>query len=139
VIAALAVSVEWSVVIFANIACFPRKKLNTQTIKDRKRGVKKILSIAKGFYHDVTRTLTMTKKTSKKSGELLSAKEAAERLNLTEQQTRALIRDGKLPATRIGRAWIIDAGDLPLAENRPKPGRPKKKKTDEDEGEDDEE
>jgi excisionase family DNA binding protein len=66
----------------------------------------------------------MTKKTSKKPGELISAKEAAERLNLTEQQTRSLIRDGKLPATRVGKTWIIDAKDLPLAQNRPKVGRP---------------
>jgi excisionase family DNA binding protein len=77
----------------------------------------------------------MSKKTSKKPGELLSAKQAAERLNLTEQQTRALIRDGKLPATRIGRAWIIDAGDLPLAEKRPRPGRPRKKRKDDDDDE----
>lgn len=80
----------------------------------------------------------MSKKTSKKPGELLSAKEAAERLNLTEQQTRALIRDGKLPATRIGRAWIIDSDDLPLAEKRPRPGRPRRKKTGDDEEVEDE-
>jgi excisionase family DNA binding protein len=68
-----------------------------------------------------------TKKKSKKTNEFISAKEAAERLNLTEQQTRSLIRDGKLPATRVGKTWIIDEKDLPLAQNRPGRGRPSKK------------
>lgn len=84
-----------------------------------------MLSATKEFGYIIFALATMTtKKKSQKSEELISAKEAAERLNLTEQQTRSLIRDGKLPATRIGRTWIIAVKDLPLAEKRPKPGRP---------------
>ena len=63
----------------------------------------------------------------------MNIEEAAERLNLTRQQTRLLIRQGKLPATKIGRDWIVDSKDLPIAENRPKPGRPKKKSEDDEE------
>lgn len=98
-----------------------------QTQANRSERIKsiKILSTAKEFRHIILALATMTaKKKSKKSEELISAKEAAERLDLTEQQTRSLIRDGKLPATRIGRTWIIAVKDLPLAEKRPKPGRP---------------
>lgn len=36
-----------------------------------------------------------------------SVKEAAQILDCSEQHIRSLIRDGKLPADRIGRSWII--------------------------------
>lgn len=37
---------------------------------------------------------------------------AAEALGCREPYVRGLIRDGVLPATRIGRRWLIDPADL---------------------------
>jgi excisionase family DNA binding protein len=65
-------------------------------------------------------------------GELLNTEEVAKRLNITRQHASALIREGKLPATKVGRDWIVNSNDLPIAESRPGRGRPKKKKTDDE-------
>jgi excisionase family DNA binding protein len=75
----------------------------------------------------------MAKKTS---GKLLNTDEAAERLDVTKHQVRVLIREGKLPAQKIGRDWVIAEEALEQAQNRPRPGRPKKKKSEDDEDED---
>ena len=36
-----------------------------------------------------------------------------------------LIREGRLPAQKIGRTYVVDEADLKLVEDR-KPGRPRK-------------
>lgn len=56
--------------------------------------------------------------------DVLSVQEAAERLGIAPQRVRALIRAGRLPARRLGRAWAIQPAD-PGWDSRPrKPGRP---------------
>ncbi len=42
----------------------------------------------------------------------ISVKDAADRLKMTEQNIRTLIRNGKLGAKRIGKQWIITEEDL---------------------------
>ena len=56
---------------------------------------------------------------------LISTKEAAERLGLTDGRIRGLILAGELKATKIGKVWIIDTKDLAALQRR-KPGRPRK-------------
>lgn len=55
---------------------------------------------------------------------LLDTNEAAERLGVTRRHAWSLVRDGKLPAQKVGRTYVIKASDLKLVEKRPKPGRP---------------
>ena len=43
---------------------------------------------------------------------LLTAAEAAGVLRMTPWEVRRKIRDGKIPATKPGRAWLIDEDDL---------------------------
>ena len=57
---------------------------------------------------------------------LLTTKEAAVELELSEQRVRALIASGRLKASKFGsRAHAIKMADLKAVRNR-KPGRPKK-------------
>jgi excisionase family DNA binding protein len=56
---------------------------------------------------------------------LISTAEAAEKLGVHITRVQVLIRQGRLPAQKVGRNYVIDEGDLKLVENR-KPGRPKK-------------
>lgn len=56
---------------------------------------------------------------------LIPVIKAAALLGLTPRRVQALIAQGKLPAQRIGRDYLIDPGDLELLERRPS-GRPKK-------------
>jgi excisionase family DNA binding protein len=56
---------------------------------------------------------------------LLGTKEASERLAVSQQRIQALIKNGKLPAEKIGRDWLIKENDLELVKNR-QAGRPKK-------------
>lgn len=44
--------------------------------------------------------------------EVLTVKEAAERLKTSRQQIRRMIRNGQLPAVRVGREWRITAETL---------------------------
>lgn len=60
--------------------------------------------------------------------ESLTTKEAAESLGVTVQRIHALIKEGRLPASKRGRDYFIKVEDLKLVENR-KPGRPSKAKT----------
>lgn len=55
----------------------------------------------------------------------LTTKEAAEKLGVTPQRVRTLIRAGRLPAKKFGRDLVIHEEDLKLVKDR-KPGRPKK-------------
>lgn len=56
---------------------------------------------------------------------LLTTKEAAERLGISIRRVQELIKSGRLPADRFGRAFVIRESDLYLVEER-KVGRPKK-------------
>jgi excisionase family DNA binding protein len=58
---------------------------------------------------------------------LLTAKQAAKILGVHHSRVRVLIREGRLPAQKVGRDWIIMEPDLELVRVR-KPGRPKKQK-----------
>lgn len=55
---------------------------------------------------------------------LLTTTQAAERLGLTRHGVRLLVVNGTLPATRVGRDYLIREADLAKAADRPGPGRP---------------
>ena len=58
---------------------------------------------------------------------LIGTKEASERLAVSQQRIQALIKNGQLPAEKVGRDWLIKESDLELVRER-KTGRPKKEK-----------
>jgi excisionase family DNA binding protein len=60
------------------------------------------------------------------SAEMISVAEAADRLGVHRTRVNQMIDDGLLPATRVGRSYIIRASDLDSVRSRPTPGRPKK-------------
>ncbi len=53
----------------------------------------------------------------------LTTDQAAERLGVTPSRVRVLIRSGRLPAQKFGRAHVINESDLQLVADRPV-GRP---------------
>ena len=55
---------------------------------------------------------------------LISSKEAAERLGLSLRRVQALITSGRLPAQKIGNSYVVNEKDLELVKERI-PGRPK--------------
>jgi len=55
---------------------------------------------------------------------LISSKEAAEKLGLSLRRVQALITDGRLPAQKIGNSYVVNEKDLELVKERT-PGRPK--------------
>ena len=55
----------------------------------------------------------------------ISTKEASEKLGVSVLRVQQLIWQGRLPAQKIGRDFVIDEKDLSLVKNR-KTGRPKK-------------
>jgi excisionase family DNA binding protein len=57
--------------------------------------------------------------------DMLTTKEVAERLGVTQARVRALIQSGRLPSQQFGRDHLIKESDLKLVEDR-KPGRPPK-------------
>lgn len=59
---------------------------------------------------------------------LLTTKEAAEKLGVSERRVRALIVEGKLPAHQLGRAYAIEDTVLKKVKTYGKPGRPLVKK-----------
>jgi excisionase family DNA binding protein len=59
---------------------------------------------------------------------LITTNEVAERLGVTIRRIQALITDGRLPAQKVGRDYLIKEEDLKLVTGR-KPGRPRKSKT----------
>lgn len=61
---------------------------------------------------------------------LLSVSEAAKELNLSPRRIHDFIKDGRLPAEKIGVYYVIKQADLELVKDRPT-GRPKKKKANE--------
>jgi excisionase family DNA binding protein len=58
---------------------------------------------------------------------LISSAEAAKKLGVHITRVQVLIREGRLPAMRVGRTYVIREADLKLVSNR-KPGRPPLKK-----------
>lgn len=58
---------------------------------------------------------------------LLTTVEVAERLGVSPRRVRELITDGRLPAEKKGRDYLIKEFDLAKVQNR-KPGRPQKPK-----------
>ncbi len=56
---------------------------------------------------------------------LLSAKDVAEKLGVSDRRVRFLITSGKLPASRVGNSYVIQESDLKVVAYR-KNGRPKK-------------
>jgi excisionase family DNA binding protein len=56
--------------------------------------------------------------------DLLTTREAAERLGVTDSRIRQMVMREQLPAVKKGRDLLIKASDLKLVEERPK-GRPK--------------
>ena len=73
--------------------------------------------LLKGYTREYSETMSV----------LLTTAEAAARLGVTRWRVNALIRDGRLKATRMGQIFIINERDLKSVENR-KPGRPPKAK-----------
>ncbi len=59
--------------------------------------------------------------------DLISTKEASEKLGLSIRRVQALITSGKLPAQKIGNSYVIKESDLELVKDR-KTGRPPKDK-----------
>lgn len=59
---------------------------------------------------------------------LLTTKETAEKLGVSVRRVQAMITDGLLPATKLGRDYVINESDLKLVKDR-KPGRPPKSKS----------
>lgn len=59
---------------------------------------------------------------------LLTTKQAAERLGISIPRIHQLINEGRLPAEKVGRDYVIKEEDLRLVEDR-KVGRPPKAKT----------
>lgn len=57
---------------------------------------------------------------------LISSKEAAEKLGLSLRRVQALITAGRLPAQKIGNSYVVNEKDLELVKERT-PGRPSKK------------
>jgi len=56
---------------------------------------------------------------------MLTTKKAAEKLRISYVRVNQLIKDGRLPAEKFGRDYMIKESDLKLVEDR-KPGRPSK-------------
>lgn len=61
---------------------------------------------------------------------LLSVAEAAQKLGVTRGRINQFISEERLPAQKVGRAYVIKEGDLKLIEDRQN-GRPAKVKEDE--------
>jgi excisionase family DNA binding protein len=67
----------------------------------------------------------MAKAKPKSPDDLLSTPEAGAELGIGVARVNVLIQEGRLPATKIGKVWIIRRADLDLVRDR-KPGpRPK--------------
>jgi excisionase family DNA binding protein len=56
---------------------------------------------------------------------IISVTEAARRAGITDRHVRRLIRDGVIQATRIGRAWLVDAESVAAYQRHPTMGRPR--------------
>jgi excisionase family DNA binding protein len=59
---------------------------------------------------------------------MLTTREAADKLGVSDTRIRQMILSGRLPASQFGKAHVIKEDDLKLVADR-KPGRPAKPKT----------
>ena len=57
--------------------------------------------------------------------DLISSKEAAEKLGVSIRRVQALITSGRLPAQKIGNSYVVQEKNLELVRER-KAGRPSK-------------
>lgn len=57
---------------------------------------------------------------------LISAKEAAEKLGVSDRRIRAMIKDGKIKAVQIAGGYIIEESELENVKTYGKAGRPPK-------------
>jgi excisionase family DNA binding protein len=62
-----------------------------------------------------------------KETKLLSVIETAEKLGVSRWRVNQFINEGRLPAQKIGRSYVVKESDLQLVEDRPT-GRPPKDK-----------
>ena len=65
--------------------------------------------------------------------DLITTREAAEELGVTPRRVLALIYDDRLPATKVGRDWLINPTHLDNVRHRPAGyprGRPRKSQLD---------
>lgn len=60
---------------------------------------------------------------------LISTKEAAEKLGISLRRVQALVTSGRLPAQKIGNSYVVKEADLELVRER-KAGRPLKSESD---------
>ncbi|MEW6213549.1 MAG: helix-turn-helix domain-containing protein [Acidobacteriota bacterium] len=56
---------------------------------------------------------------------LITTSEVAERLGVHRSRVQVLIQEGRLPAQRYGKVYLVEESALKLVEDR-KPGRPSK-------------
>lgn len=59
---------------------------------------------------------------------LLTTKETADKLGVSVRRVQAMITDGSLPASKLGRDYVIQESDLEVVKDR-KPGRPSKEQS----------
>jgi excisionase family DNA binding protein len=56
---------------------------------------------------------------------IISVTEAARRAGVTDRHMRRLITDGVIQASRVGRAWLVDARSVAAYQRHPTMGRPR--------------
>ncbi len=57
---------------------------------------------------------------------LISAKDAAEKLGVSDRRIRAMIKEGKIKAVNVGGGYVIEESELKNVQIHGKAGRPKK-------------
>ena len=57
---------------------------------------------------------------------LMSAKDAAEKLGVSDRRIRAMIKEGKIKAVNVGGGYVIEEKELANVKIHGKAGRPKK-------------
>jgi excisionase family DNA binding protein len=57
---------------------------------------------------------------------IISVTEAARRAGITDRHIRRLIHDGVLQATRLGRAWLVDAKSVAAYHTMGRPAKPRR-------------
>ncbi len=59
---------------------------------------------------------------------LMIAKDAAEKLGVSDRRIRAMIKEGKIKAVNVGGGYVIEESELATVKTHGKPGRPAKEK-----------
>lgn len=60
---------------------------------------------------------------------LIGAKEAAEKLGVSDRRVRAMIKEGKIKAVNVGGGYVIEESELENVKVHGKAGRPAKVKS----------